>query len=686
MAAAGRRWKCGVCSAKAGDLVCGGCVTREAERRRVERAERLGALRNVRAAAAVAVQARGGAVEQDARLQKEAADECRLKDQVREVTKRVAEERIKVASAAFALKHHRDLLAAAESHLFREQTSAVEMKEALLEGLRRHAEDATRTLRQRRWRKVVQLFVLLPVEPSIPPRGEGANGSRTRSRRRSRSPETEPITAAGSGRGGASGEEGGRGKKRGTELSSGAGGAPPVGGEVVSGVSTLVDLPLPNNGDYSQVPPDVLMASLALLARLVSGLASCLGISLPHPLFPAASTRYATISVDSSPRERSSQYPLCPLSKLAEIGVMGSGSSVCNTVGAFDTALDLLRSDVVHLCVEGGTVPVDSLWPAEALLLNLWELQQHAVSELRSLSPMIDVPLPMPRNPPESTGGPSYRHAGGAGEEGGGTSPRTASSGSGNRRRGTSGGVRSRLGYGGAGALPSSSPPPPTQGVRGREEDDEATYEFISGGAVLEEESAGGGRGGGVGGRGGLAFVGIAVSGRGKRGWGAGIKMRIDSIATMSWNAYVDTQLVATGAVCQAGIFGKADMQCYANAGDFQLRAYNTPVTGDDGVEKDTAINEAVDMLGFVTSGTKPGTGWRMNGTKYVVLRELDGPVLYLKRTGGSACFACTNSLVIVGVFDDEACKEHHPSNTAGALACNKAVEDLAEYLRSSGY
>lgn len=42
--------------------------------------------------------------------------------------------------------------------------------------------------------------------------------------------------------------------------------------------------------------------------------------------------------------------------------------------------------------------------------------------------------------------------------------------------------------------------------------------------------------------------------------------------ATMSgWNAYVDTQLVATGAVCQAGIFGKADMQCYANAGDFQV-------------------------------------------------------------------------------------------------------------------
>lgn len=35
---------------------------------------------------------------------------------------------------------------------------------------------------------------------------------------------------------------------------------------------------------------------------------------------------------------------------------------------------------------------------------------------------------------------------------------------------------------------------------------------------------------------------------------------------------------------------------------------------------------------GYVTTSTKPGTGWRMNGTKYVVLRELEGPVLYLKR------------------------------------------------------
>lgn len=56
MSVAGRGWKCGVCNAKAGDLVCGACVTQEAERRRAERAKRLGALESVREAATVAAQ------------------------------------------------------------------------------------------------------------------------------------------------------------------------------------------------------------------------------------------------------------------------------------------------------------------------------------------------------------------------------------------------------------------------------------------------------------------------------------------------------------------------------------------------------------------------------------------------------------------------------------------------------
>ncbi|CAM9900091.1 unnamed protein product [Hapterophycus canaliculatus] len=183
---------------------------------------------------------------------------------------------------------------------------------------------------------------------------------------------------------------------------------------------------------------------------------------------------------------RSSQYPLCPLSKLAEIGVMGSASSVCNTMGAFDTALDLLRNDVVHLCVEGAKVPVDSLWPAEALLLNLWELQQHAMSELQSLSPMVDVPLPVPRDLPEPSEG-SHRRAAGGGRDvsasgsGGDRASSSSSYGQDGHRRGRARGMRSRLGLGlGLSSAATSLRPAPAAEAEGAGKEDD--YEFVGGG------------------------------------------------------------------------------------------------------------------------------------------------------------------------------------------------------------
>lgn len=137
-------------------------------------------------------------------------------------------ERIMVASAAFSLRQQRDLLAAAESHLGRETDSTQEMKRVVLDGLRRHADDALRTLRQRRWRKVVQLFVLFPVAASIPPISDHS---------------TAPLD----GEGVSVGSQRGMGTAR-----QGSRGVGLRGAATVSGVSTLLDLPLPNNGDYSR--------------------------------------------------------------------------------------------------------------------------------------------------------------------------------------------------------------------------------------------------------------------------------------------------------------------------------------------------------------------------------------------------------------------------------------------------
>lgn len=189
-------------------------------------------------------------------------------------------ERIKVASAAFALKHHRDLLLAAESQLNREATSAVEMKEALLDGLRGHTENAALTLRQRRWRKVVQLFVLIPISPSkpssIPTSSPIVSAATDRGLRKPGYGDVEGGEIAFDARSGAgagsAGEEGGKRQAGdggwGGGVSGGARGpGPGAAASVISGVSTLMDLPLPNNGEYSR--EHVMIASWILCERLL---------------------------------------------------------------------------------------------------------------------------------------------------------------------------------------------------------------------------------------------------------------------------------------------------------------------------------------------------------------------------------------------------------------------------------
>jgi Vacuolar sorting 38 and autophagy-related subunit 14 len=49
----------------------------------------------------------------------------------------------------------------------------------------------------------------------------------------------------------------------------------------------------------------------------------------------------------------------------------------------FATALQLLQNDVIALCIRSG-VAIDQLWPAEAFLLNLHELQKHCREQVSS--------------------------------------------------------------------------------------------------------------------------------------------------------------------------------------------------------------------------------------------------------------------------------------------------------------
>ncbi|KAG5188077.1 hypothetical protein JKP88DRAFT_267711 [Tribonema minus] len=133
----------------------------------------------------------------------------------------------------------------------------------------------------------------------------------------------------------------------------------------VGGVGAIAGLPLPHNGAYAAVPDDV----------LVSGYASGRG--------------YAAISSGAGGGGASEEYPLCPPHTVAEGGVIGG--KAYSSESAFETALDMLRSNVVTLCVQGAGVPVDRLWPAEALLLNLWELHKHVGQQLAASTAALET-------------------------------------------------------------------------------------------------------------------------------------------------------------------------------------------------------------------------------------------------------------------------------------------------------
>lgn len=94
--------------------------------------------------------------------------------------------------------------------------------------------------------------------------------------------------------------------------------------------------------------------------------------------------RWAVVAEDSSPQ--SSRYALAPAASKTTTTTSTSPAEAGTTISTatnddeaeerFAIALQLLQDDLIVLCIRAG-VPVDRLWPAEALLLNLHELQLH---------------------------------------------------------------------------------------------------------------------------------------------------------------------------------------------------------------------------------------------------------------------------------------------------------------------
>ncbi|KAF8941307.1 profilin, required for normal timing of actin polymerization in response to thermal stress [Dissophora ornata] len=128
----------------------------------------------------------------------------------------------------------------------------------------------------------------------------------------------------------------------------------------------------------------------------------------------------------------------------------------------------------------------------------------------------------------------------------------------------------------------------------------------------------------------------------------------------MSWQSYVDTNLVSTGKVTKGAIFG-LDGSLWATTPGFNV----------GGAE----VNKLI--AAFTDVGDIAAHGLFLEGQKYVFLRknEASGSIYARNGTAGVACVK-TNQAVLVGYY----------AEGLQAGDCNQVVENLADYLRGTGF
>ncbi|KAF9975604.1 profilin, required for normal timing of actin polymerization in response to thermal stress [Actinomortierella ambigua] len=127
----------------------------------------------------------------------------------------------------------------------------------------------------------------------------------------------------------------------------------------------------------------------------------------------------------------------------------------------------------------------------------------------------------------------------------------------------------------------------------------------------------------------------------------------------MSWQAYVDDNLVGTGKVSKAGIYGLDGTKWAASAG------YNPSA------EEINAI-----IAGISEPSNLYANGVYLENTKHVVLRTVPGESVYIRKDNTGATIVKTNQAVLIGHFDE---------NTQPGQS-TVVVEGLADYLKGTGY
>lgn len=126
----------------------------------------------------------------------------------------------------------------------------------------------------------------------------------------------------------------------------------------------------------------------------------------------------------------------------------------------------------------------------------------------------------------------------------------------------------------------------------------------------------------------------------------------------MSWQTYVDTNLVGTGFVSRGAIIGH-DGSSWAKSPGFEVSS---------------AEGQKIKQ-GFSDPSGLRASGIHVAGKKYLCLRT-DDRSIYGKKGSAGICIVKTGQAILIGEYDENI----QPGQ------CTTVVEKLADYLINSGY
>ncbi len=361
--------ECPLCRASAGaeGLVCAGCVANTLYYKQQAVAYKKVALRDAYEQAKMVLTAREPVFEEEQLLAGLVRKQGQLRDRLQETAEKVRDLRPTVARRKFVLDDRRRALEEAMGKLEDAADRHESRTVPVLEGLRWYRTQAQEAVHQRVWTRVLEHFVIFPIEADVPVAAK------------SKAQQQQPP--------------------------------------FLVGVSTIAGLPLPNSGRYRDLglPDEVCEAALYLVARLTWSLANTCHVTLPHPLFFPAGKPYAVIAEDV---HRRTEFILSPSvyhhgrkgggagggktapGRGGPRGGEGGGGVVARTpdgeaADPFHLGLEALQYNVHRLAISPEVgVDLAELWGKEALLLNLWALQQHAARLVQSYESVPDLPLP----------------------------------------------------------------------------------------------------------------------------------------------------------------------------------------------------------------------------------------------------------------------------------------------------